>query len=228
MSLSEIEKEKLILEVNALKTPWYKKPAMVLAILSFIAAFIGVYGQYLFSNIQAETTKNELALAEIRLSEIKEKETNLSTSIDAKKKELERTKAKHEELIAALEKLGIVKEQQSKLSDKDKETSDAYKTVVSAIDREGSQWSYVGKYKDGSYISKHFGVLNIPDIGQHIIATDDVFKRDNKPIYTQEAGWVMGEIVGLVKSGSRLNVEHVEEVPGTGGSKLIWVKGFVK
>jgi len=227
MDREAIELEKLSIELNKLKTQWYKKPAMIFAILSFIAAFAGVYGQYLFSSIQAETSKNELILTEIKMSQYEGKETELVASIEEKKGALDKLQKEHDQLLIAIHKLGIVDTQQLKLSDSDKETSNAYKTVVSALDQKGTQWSYVGKFKDGVYIEKYFKTDGIPSIGDSISSLADVFKRDNKPIYSTDS-WQMGKIVGLVKAGNEVLVQQVAEIPGVGATKLIWVKGAIE
>lgn len=105
--------------------------------------------------------------------------------------------------------------------------SELVKVAAEIIDYKGTFWVYLGATmpmgNKENWSDKYFGIITVPEKDSIIEATTDVFKRLEKPM-VKNGEWEMGEIQGLVKSGLKVKVIEVAEIPGTQNRSLWWAK----
>lgn len=101
------------------------------------------------------------------------------------------------------------------------------KTVAELINYKGTFWVYLGattpRGNIENWLTQYFNIITVPKSGDIIKAIADVFKRAEKP-KIKEGMWVKGEIQGLVKSGQKVKVIEVVEIPGTQNRSFWWTK----
>jgi hypothetical protein len=91
-------------------------------------------------------------------------------------------------------------------------------------------WVYLGATApDGNWLTRTFSgpsKQNPQTVkGGEITVTSDVFKRMDKPTYSDAKGWTLGDIFGVVNQDNKLKVQDVQRIPGTNDRSLWW--GYV-
>jgi len=105
----------------------------------------------------------------------------------------------------------------------DLEPSNSQAIVARAIDKHGESWSFVGTFRNGRYIKSYFETVDIPKVGEEVLATANVNRRADKPRLIQ--AWKLARVVGAIQKGERLQVTEVARIPAKGGGTQDWVKG---
>lgn len=89
---------------------------------------------------------------------------------------------------------------------------DAAKLVDTTINLGSRNWVYLGQMVNGILTFDHFGLKNLPIIGEQITAQDAVYKRKDLPIQLKNSDWKLGDIKGVVKGGESVKVLAVQKI----------------
>ena len=87
-------------------------------------------------------------------------------------------------------------------------------------------WVYIGEMswgqEDGwNSAANNFGITHKPQKNERIVTRVDVYKRSSRPLF-KEQGWIMGEILGILRKNQPVVVHDVAEIHGVGGQGLWW------
>jgi hypothetical protein len=84
-------------------------------------------------------------------------------------------------------------------------------------------WVYLGISTDRKLSTKTFKLSEVPSPGQIIEVVTDTYKRGSSPTYKETQGWVLGNTIGVLKTGQLVSVQRIEVIESNQpGSKVLW------
>ena len=197
------EQEKLELEIFQLKKPWYRRINSWIAVLSAIAALVGVIGQSILSNIQAERVLLDASRAKDDVVRLKLQNAALNVQNEQKSRELLRKKEELESIeqlirVAKLElnNLSSSEVTAAQLSIANEAINSVSKITATALARQ--DWSPIfqrgSAQKDMKAIAKS---ISLPDSAKpgEVVIVEIVFKQTIRSSNLSPFSIHLGEIV---------------------------------
>ena len=90
--IEDLEVQKLNLEIAELKRPWYRRPGVILGVISTTLALAGVAGQNYLSKIEAVEAEAAVREADQKVSKLETQEQSLEQRIEILKESLKTTR----------------------------------------------------------------------------------------------------------------------------------------